>query len=115
MTLSSSTESDTLSLLAMAALQSDIALAWRALRRSPGFVTAAVLSLGLAIGAGIAGFAVIDAVRFRALPFPNAERLVLIGEVPKGGCPNVCNVNYKTFALLRAHQFQSIDVLSAFT
>ena len=74
-----------------------------------------MLSLGLAIGAGVAGFAVVDAVRFRALPFPSAERLVLISEVPPTGCPNVCDVNYKTFALLRAQHFQSIDAIAGFT
>ncbi|HTI64208.1 MAG TPA: ADOP family duplicated permease [Gemmatimonadaceae bacterium] len=93
---------------------SDIRVAIRTLGRSPGFVTAAVLSLGLALGAGIAGFGVLDAVRFRALPFPNADRLVLISEVPKGGCPNVCDVNYKTFALLREHAFKTIDALAGF-
>src|SRR5262245_41468253 len=93
----------------------DVGIAIRSLRRSPGFVWAAVLSLGLAIGAGVAGFAVVDAVRFRALPFSNADRLVLISEVPATGCPNVCDVNYKTFALLRAHHFESIDALAAFT
>src|SRR5678815_214158 len=93
----------------------DVGVARRSLGRSPAFVAAAVLSLGLAIGAGVAGFAVLDAVRFRALPFPNSERLVLISEVPKGGCPNVCDVNYKTLALLRATHFTSIDALAAFT
>ena len=56
----------------------DLGVAIRSLRRSPGFLAAAVVSLGLAIGAGIAGFSVLDAVRFRALPFPKADRLVLI-------------------------------------
>jgi putative ABC transport system permease protein len=93
----------------------DAGIAVRSLGRSPGFVVAAVVSLGLAIGAGVAGFGVLDAVRFRALPFPNADRLVLISEVPKAGCPNVCDVNYKTFALLRANQFKSIDALAGFT
>ena len=93
----------------------DAGVAVRSLRRNPGFVIAAVVSLGLAIGAGIAGFGVLDAVRFRALPFPNASRLVLISEVPKGGCPNVCDVNYKTLALLRANGFKSIDALAGFT
>ena len=93
----------------------DLGIAARSLRRSPGFVIAAVLSLGLSIGAGVAGFAVLDAVRFRSLPFPNADRLVLISEVPKAGCPNTCDVNYKTFALLRAHQFQSIETFAGFT
>src|SRR5439155_7542984 len=94
---------------------SDIGLAARSLRRSPGFAAAAVLSLGLAIGAGVAGFGVLDAVRFRALPFPNADRLVLITEVPTTGCTSQCDVHYKTFALLRAHGFRSIDALAGFT
>jgi len=93
----------------------DLGIAARSLRRSPGFLIAAVISLGLAIGAAIAGFGVLDAVRFRALPFPNADRLVLISEVPAAGCPNVCDVNYKTLALMRAHTFSTIDALTAFT
>jgi putative ABC transport system permease protein len=92
----------------------DARIAARSLGRSAGFTTAAVLSLGLAIGAGMAGFAVIDAVRFRALPFPNADRLVLISETPKEGCANLCMVNYKTFALLREQKFKSIDAISGF-
>ena len=96
-------------------VQFDLGVAIRSLRRSPGFLAAAVVSLGLAIGAGIAGFSVLDAVRFRALPFPNANRLVLISEVPANGCANVCDVNYKTLALLRAHEFSSIDALAGFT
>ena len=42
----------------------DATVAARSLRRSPGFVVAAVISLGLAIGAAVAGFGVLDAVRF---------------------------------------------------
>lgn len=92
----------------------DAIAAARSLLRSPGFTVAAVLSLALAIGAGVAGFGVIDAVRFRALPFPSAERLVLVSETPKSGCPNICTVDYKTLALLHDHRFRSIDALAAF-
>jgi len=92
----------------------DAIVAARSLRRSPAFVVTSVLSLALAIGAGVAGFSVVDAVRFRALPFPNADRLVLISETPKGGCPNICTVHYKTLALLREHRFRSIDALAGF-
>ena len=91
------------------------AQAWRSLWRSPGFVAAATLSLGLATGAGVAGFSVLDAVRFRALPFADADRLVLIGEVPERGCPALCDVDYRTFDLLRRHRFSSIDAVAAFT
>jgi putative ABC transport system permease protein len=90
------------------------AQAWRSLWRSPGFVAAATLSLGLATGAGVAGFSVLDAVRFRALPFPDADRLVLIGEVPERGCPALCDVDYRTFDMLRRHRFSSIDAVAAF-
>ena len=43
----------------------DLQRTWRSLRRSPGFVAAAVQSLGLATGASVAGFGVMDAVRGR--------------------------------------------------
>lgn len=98
----------------IADLARDVRFAARSLARSPGFVTAAVLSLGLAIGAGISGFAVLDAVRFRALPFPNADRLYLISEAPAGGCPSLCDVANTTFAIIKDHQPKSIDALTAF-
>jgi putative ABC transport system permease protein len=96
-------------------IRMDLGVAARSLRRSPGFLIAAVVSLGLAIGAGVSGFGVLDAIRFRALPFPNADRLVLISEVPAAGCPNVCDVNYKTLALMRARKFNTIEALAGFT
>src|SRR4029079_13004881 len=68
-------------------LSFDAGIGARSLGRSPGFTITAILSLGLAIGAGVAGFGVLDAVRFRALPFRNAERLMLISEVPAAGGP----------------------------
>ena len=63
-------------------LPSDVRIALRGMARSPGFVVAAVASLGLAIGASIAAFSIIDTIRFRELPFPAANRLVVFGESP---------------------------------
>src|SRR5262249_40545151 len=69
----------------------------RSLPRAPGYFLPAVLSLGIALGAGAAAFSVIDAVRFRALPFKDGERLVLLSEVPinqpaaaTAGCRSTC-------------------------
>ena len=45
----------------------DLGIAARSLRRSPGFLAAAVVSLGLAIGAGVSGFGVLDAVQHASL------------------------------------------------
>ena len=60
----------------------ELRAALRSLARSPGFLITAVLSLALGIGAAAAAFGVIDAVRLRTMPFPEADRLVIVREVP---------------------------------
>jgi putative ABC transport system permease protein len=54
----------------------DVALAWRGLRRNPGFGAAAILTLALGIGANTAIFSWIDGLLLRPLPFPHPEQLV---------------------------------------
>lgn len=62
-------------------LTRDLRFAARGLRRSPGFTTAAVLTLALGIGATTAVFSVVYGIVFRPLPFPNADRLVRVVQV----------------------------------
>lgn len=56
----------------------------RSLARSRGFTTAAIVTLGLGIGASTAIFTMLDAVVLRPLAYPDADRLVeLTSPVPK--------------------------------
>jgi putative ABC transport system permease protein len=54
----------------------DLRFALRGLRRQPGFLVAALLTLGLGVGANVVMFSVADMAVFRSLPFPRADRLV---------------------------------------
>jgi putative ABC transport system permease protein len=60
----------------------DIHYAVRSLRKNPGFVAIVVLSLALGIGANSTIFSVMNALLYRPLPFPHADRLIAIWEVP---------------------------------
>ena len=62
----------------------DLRYAVRTLRRSPGFVITAVLSLALGIGATSAVFTALDAVLWRPLPVADPDSVVLLSAVPAG-------------------------------
>jgi predicted permease len=59
----------------------DIQFALRTLRKSPAFLTVAVLSLALGIGANTAIFTLTDQVLIRSLPVKHPEQLVLLSAV----------------------------------
>ncbi len=62
----------------LATIWQDVSYSARALRRSPGFSLAAVLSLALGIGASTAVFSIPDTVFLRPLPYPDSDRLLWI-------------------------------------
>lgn len=69
---------------AIESLLKDFALAFRQIRTAPRFTLAAVSILALGIGASTGVFSVINALLLRPLPYPDADRLVWVGEVLKG-------------------------------
>lgn len=73
----------------------DLKIAARLLGRSPAFAFVSVLTLGLAIGATTAIFSVIEPVLLRPLPYPNADKVVLVWERDSDGSRD--NVGFPTF------------------
>jgi putative ABC transport system permease protein len=59
-------------------LTQDVRYGFRLLTRSPLFALAAVLTLGIGIGANTAIFTVVHAVLLKPLPYPDSERLAII-------------------------------------
>lgn len=59
-------------------LWQDLVYGWRGLGRNPGFTTAALLTLVIAIGASTTMFSIVEAVLLRPLPYHEPERLVAV-------------------------------------
>jgi putative ABC transport system permease protein len=62
----------------MSMLLKDLRYAARTLRNNPGFTAVAVLSLALGIGANVAIFQLLDAVRLRTLPVKDPRKLAML-------------------------------------
>ena len=59
-------------------LLTDLKLAFRRLRRAPGFAAAVLLTLAIGIGANTAVFTVVDSILLKPLPYPQPEQLVAV-------------------------------------
>lgn len=66
----------------------DMALAFRSIRRNPGFALVAILVLGLGIGMASAVLSVLDAVLIRDLPVREQDRVVVLWGEGTGSLPN---------------------------
>lgn len=94
-------------------LRLDVVFALRQLVSHRGFAVAAILTLGLGIGANGAVFSVVNAFLLRPLPVKDAERLVIVAGVRLSD-PNPFRVNYPDFRDLRARSTSLEDAAAVF-
>ena len=91
----------------------DARYAARRLRASPGFTAVTVLTLALGIGATTAIWSAVDAVLFRPLPYPDADRITMVWD--RGTDGSRVAVAYGTVQELqaRSRSFESIAAMKA--
>jgi len=94
----------------------DLRHALRTLRRSPAFAGAAVLTLGLAIGANASIFTVVYRVLLKPLPYGDSSRLLALDY----GVPSVnitSGINFMTWQLYYqlADRARTLDGVAAYT
>lgn len=80
----------------------DASYAWRNLLRSPGYTSAAVLTLALAIGAVSGTFAAVHTVLLKPLPIQRPENLIIVWGAEPARSP-VIELSYRSFEYWAAH------------
>jgi putative ABC transport system permease protein len=93
-----------------AMLKQDSAFALRMMRKNLGFTIAAIVVLGLGIGANTAIFSVVNGVLLKPLPYEHGERLLMLRERLSRNGPAGRNVSVSELNDYRA-QTRSLDAV----
>lgn len=92
----------------------DLRHACRMLLKAPGFTLVAVLTLALGIGANSAIFSVVEPMLLRSLPFPQADKIVMVWGKTGGMFGDRDVWSFPNYADMR-DQNRSFRALAAFT
>ena len=91
-------------------LIADVRYGLRRLRRNPTFTIVGALTLALGIGASTAIFSAVNPVLFQPLPYPNADRLMMIWDKQAGARLDVTFGTYREL-IARNRSFASMAVM----
>jgi predicted permease len=84
-------------------LVTDLRHAVRAFLRNPAFTLTALVCLALGIGANTLIFSVVNAILLRSLPYPQADRLVVVRFTPPDGANERLGSNAGSYFFIREH------------
>ncbi|HZF41317.1 MAG TPA: ABC transporter permease [Blastocatellia bacterium] len=91
----------------------DIRFGLRMLLKTPGFTLIAIFTLALGIGASTAIFSAVNPILFESLPYPHADRMVMIWEGRRdGGRIESTFGAYRAF-VERSRSFESLAVMKS--
>ena len=96
---------------ALDTLLADVRFGARQLRRRPGFSAVGIMTLALGIGASTAIFSAVNPILFEPLPYPDADRVVMMWDITQEG--SRADVTYGTFRELteRSRSFDAMAVM----
>src|SRR5690349_6680298 len=91
-----------------------LGLASRRLRDTPGFTAAAIAALAVAMGLNVLIFAFTSPVLFKALPYPDPDRLLDVSMAPPGKPEAKGAVSPGLYLLLRDKTGAAFEAVGAF-
>jgi predicted permease len=90
-------------------IMGDIRYGLRMLAKHPGFTFIAALTLALGIGATTAIFSIVNAVVIRPLPYPESEKLVVVGWQLREGIAPMVTVTNNQYAFWKENSTSFVE------